>query len=56
MYYMLYHEETLHIAQTMCVHCAGFLLMFHESLKTSSDYFFNVVNRPSFKMKTIPVL
>jgi hypothetical protein len=30
--------------------------MFHESLKTRRDYFFKVVNRPSFKVKTIPVL
>jgi len=30
--------------------------MLHESLKTSNDYFLNVVNPPSFKMKIIPVL
>jgi len=35
---------------------SGFLLMFHESLKISNDYFLNVVNPPSFKMKIIPVL
>jgi len=46
---MLYHEETLHNAHTM-------YWVFHESLKTSSDYYLNVVNCSSFKTETIPVL
>jgi hypothetical protein len=49
MYHLLYHEETLHTAHTMN-------WVFHESFKTDSLYFLNVVNRPSFGIEAVPIL